>query len=413
MKERRDVLKTTPQGDDIALSDPVNAFCIHGPRMVHGTGAGPLADLHFAAKDLLDVEGYVTGCGNPDWLRSHGPAAKTAPVIQLLLDAGATMVAKTHTDELAYSLKGENAHYGTPINSRAPGRIPGGSSSGSAAAVAARLVDFSIGTDTGGSVRVPASYCGVYGVRPTHGRVPMAGCMPLAPSLDTIGWFADTAKVLVAVGEVLLKTHAIAGRLGELLVASDLIDQSSSEVAEACGTAIKNVQTMFASSRSVQVSTELADWANALRALLGAEAWKSHGAWITAFKPEFGARVRESFAWASMVSEQQTINAGAVRRLAIEQVTQLLGDSRILVIPTTPYTALPIDTVRQELEPKRAHTLTFTCIAGLCGLPQINLPLRGSNSAPVGLSFIGPKNSDETLLALAASLEDAPRAPPR
>ena len=134
---------------------------------------GALSGLTFAAKDIIDVEGHITGCGNPDWLRTHEKALRTAPCIRRLIEAGATLVGKTVTEELATGLTGENIHYGAPINVNAPGRVSGGSSSGSAAAVAAGLVDFSLGSDTGGSVRAPASFCGIYGVRPTHGRVSM------------------------------------------------------------------------------------------------------------------------------------------------------------------------------------------------------------------------------------------------
>src|SRR5206468_3179731 len=171
---------------------------------VKGTGAGPLANLIFGVKDIYDVAGHKTGFGSPDWLATHGPATRTAPSVQILLDARADLVGKTHSDELAYSLTGENAHYGTPINVNAPGRIPGGSSSGSAAAVAGGLVDFALGTDTGGSVRIPASFCGIYGIRPTHGRLPLDGMVGQAPSFDTIGWFARDADLLARIGEVLL-----------------------------------------------------------------------------------------------------------------------------------------------------------------------------------------------------------------
>src|SRR5438876_9020252 len=166
--------------------DPLNAFCTHSSARLPGAPAGPLAGLTFAAKDLFDIAGHVTGAGNPDWLALHAPAARTAPVVQRLVDAGASMVGKTHTDELSRGIFGENAHYGTPVNPKAPDRVPGGSSSGSAAAVAGHLVDFALGTDTGGSVRVPASFCGLYGIRPTHGRLPLDGVIGQGPSFDTI-----------------------------------------------------------------------------------------------------------------------------------------------------------------------------------------------------------------------------------
>ena len=190
------------------IDDRHGAFCAHDPVSLPGAGSGPLAGLRFAAKDNFDVEGFRSCGGNPDWLRTHGPAPSTAPALQALLDAGAELAGKTQMDELAYSINGENHFYGTPINPRNPDRIPGGSSSGSAVAVAAGLVDFAMGTDTAGSVRLPASFCGVYGFRPTHGAVSIEGCMPLAPSYDTVGWFSRDPATLERVGRVLLPSRA-------------------------------------------------------------------------------------------------------------------------------------------------------------------------------------------------------------
>src|SRR5271155_634032 len=187
-----------------ALAPDFGAF-VPGPRLtVAPTAAGPLSGLTFAVKDLIDVAGTPTGGGNPDWLKAQEPAATSAPAVEALLAAGATLYGKTITDELAFGLEGVNAHYGTPVNPACPDRIPGGSSSGSGVAVAAGLVDFALGTDTGGSVRVPASFVGVFGFRPTHGAVSTAGVLPFAPSYDTVGWFARDAGVLRRVGETLL-----------------------------------------------------------------------------------------------------------------------------------------------------------------------------------------------------------------
>ena len=189
--------------DSILEKDELGAFCRHTHVTLSHTREGPLSGLTFGAKDIYDIAGHRTGFGSPDWLRTHPEAARTAPVVQQLLDAGADMVGKTHTDELTFSLNGENAHYGTPVNVNAPGRIPGGSSSGSAAAVAGGLVDFALGSDTGGSVRAPASFCGIYGIRPTHGRVSLEGACPLSRSLDTAGWFARDPDIMERVGAVL------------------------------------------------------------------------------------------------------------------------------------------------------------------------------------------------------------------
>src|SRR3954464_9967927 len=185
--------------------DALNAFGRHTHVALRTSVEGPLSGLTFAAKDIYDIAGHKTGFGSPDWLRTHDAATHTAPTVERLLDAGADMVGRTHTDEMTFSLNGENAHYGTPVNVNAPGRIPGGSSSGSAAAVAGALVDFALGSDTGGAGRGPASFCGGYGIRPTHGRVSLEGACPLASSFDTAGWFARDPGILERVGAVLLE----------------------------------------------------------------------------------------------------------------------------------------------------------------------------------------------------------------
>ena len=186
------------------MTDELGAF-LPGPRIsIGGARQGKLEGLRFAVKDIFDLAGTVTGCGNPDWARSHTEARVHAPVVQALLDAGASVAGKVITDELAYSLNGQNFHYGTPVNVNAPRRICGGSSCGSASATAGAAVDFALGSDTGGSVRIPASYCGLYGLRPSHGRITLEGVMPLAPSFDTVGWFARDAELFCRVGEVML-----------------------------------------------------------------------------------------------------------------------------------------------------------------------------------------------------------------
>src|SRR5262249_46884684 len=185
--------------------DPLRSFDGIVRRLhIEGRREGPLAGTTFVAKDLYDVAGYRTGAGNPDWERTHPAATATAPAVLMLLEAGATLTGKSCTDELAFSLDGINVHYGTPLNPAFPDRLPGRSSSRSASAVAAGLVAFAIGTDTSGSIRVPASYCGIYGFRPSHGAVPVAGIVPLAPSFDTAGWLARDAGTLRRVGSVLL-----------------------------------------------------------------------------------------------------------------------------------------------------------------------------------------------------------------
>ena len=387
------------------MDNNLDAFCRHTHVALPGAGTGPLVGLTFAVKDVFDIGGHRTGAGHPDWLRTHPPAATTAPAVQCLLDAGARMVGKTHTDELTYSLNGENVHYGTPVNPHAAGRIPGGSSSGSASAVAGGLVDFALGTDCGGSVRLPASYCGIFGFRPTHGSIPLDGVMPLASSFDTIGWFARDAALLEQVGRVLLTDNQAAPRPHRLLFALDAFDLAGNAVAQALQPAITAVTAAVGQAEQVSVSVEgLLEWTGLFRILQGAEIWANHGTWIRAVQPTFGPGIRERFEWTSSIAPA-TVAAGRERR---EQVTarldELLGDEAILCLPTAPGIAPLRDTPSADLEAFRARALSLLCIAGLARLPQVSLPLGTLEGCPLGLSLVGPRGADTLLLMIAAGL---------
>ena len=281
-----------------ALPDPLNAFCAHSTARLQGAPGRPLSGLAFAAKDLFDIAGHVTGAGNPDWLALHPPASRTAPVVQALVDAGADMVGKTHTDELSRGILGENAHYGTPTNPKAPRRVPGGSSSGSAAAVAGGLVDFAIGTDTGGSVRIPASFCGIFGIRPSHGRLSLAGVVGQAPSFDTVGWFAREADLLARVGEALLGAELRgAPRPRHVIVATDAFAVAEPATASALRPAVERIAALVDSSeeRPVSASVPLADWFAHQRAIQGREAWETFGDWIDRNNPRFAFEIADNF----------------------------------------------------------------------------------------------------------------------
>ena len=234
--------------------DPLGAFCRENHAALSGAPEGPLSGLTFAAKDVFDVAGSKTGFGSPTWLNTHPPAETTAPALRQLLDAGANLVGKALTDELTYSLSGQNAHYGTPINSAAPGRIPGGSSSGSASAVAGGLVDFALGTDCGGSVRLPASYCGVLGIRPSHGRISLAGVSPFTWSFDVPGWFARDSKVFEVVGRVLLEDASDSSPINRLLFATDAFGMVDPEVAVALTPAVEMASQAIGKRSDVTIS---------------------------------------------------------------------------------------------------------------------------------------------------------------
>jgi len=384
--------------------DTLGAFCRHTHVEVRGRGVGPLANLVFGVKDIYGIAGYKTGFGSPDWLATHGPATRTAPTVQALLDAGADVVGKTNTDELTYSLTGENAHYGTPINIHAPERIPGGSSSGSAAAVAGGLVDFALGSDTGGSVRVPASFCGVYGIRPTHGRVSLEGACPLAPSFDTCGWFARDPVLLERVGNVLFG-DTLHQKPDNVLIADDAFEIAGDRVTSALRPAVIRISSLIGKESAVTISREgLSRWSSIFRVLQGAEIWAQYGAWVTDVKPSLGPGVKERIEWTS------TINAGDVevareeRDAIARRMDLLLADNAVLVMPTKPGIAPLRNRPQEEMNNFRNRAMSLLCVAGLARLPQVSIPFATLDGCPLGISLIAARGNDTLLLALAREL---------
>ena len=386
------------------MNDTLGAFCRHTHVTLLGSETGALAGLSLAVKDVFHIKGHRTGAGNPDWLRTHPAAETTAPVVQRLLDAGAHIVGKTHTDELAYSLNGENVHYGTPVNPNAVGRIPGGSSSGSAAAVAGGLVDFAIGTDCGGSVRLPASYGGIFGFRPTHGRIPLDGIVPLASSFDTVGWFTQDARLLEKVGRVLLDDQIDARPPHQLLLASDVFTLAGDAVTAALQPAVTKLSQVIGPAQPVTINPEgLSEWMQLFRVLQGAEIWDNHGAWIREIQPAFGPGIHERFEWTATIQQAEVDSAKEKREQVAARMDAFLGEDTVLCLPTAPGIAPLRNTPSDELEAFRAQALSLLCIAGLARLPQVNLPLGTLDGCPIGISLIGPRGADILLLRIAAS----------
>jgi amidase len=385
--------------------DGLNAFCRHTHVALGGSGDGPLAGLTCGVKDIYDIAGHKTGFGSPDWLRTHAAAAGTAPAVQRLLDAGAEVVGKTQTDELTYSLQGENAHYGTPVNVNAPGRIPGGSSSGSAAAVAGGLCDFALGSDTGGSVRAPASFCGVYGMRPTHGRISLEGACPLAPSFDTCGWFARDPAVLQSVGQVLLGDTKVE-EPRRLLVAQDAFAVAGDAVRRALEPAMTQVRALLGEPEPVTVAAEGLShwWFELFRILQGAEVWAQHGEWVTRVKPQLGPGVRQRIEWTATIDPAEISPARSRREEIAQRMDRLLADGAVLMLPTLPGIAPPCNSPPAETEDLRARAMSLLCIAGLARLPQVTLPLARLDGCPIGLSLVARRGADAMLLALAKTI---------
>ena len=387
-------------------NDPLGAFCRENHVALDGAPDGPLAGLTFAVKDVFHIAGHRTGFGHPDWLRTHPPAESTALVVRQLLDAGARMVGKALTDELTYSLSGQNVHYGTPVNSAAPDRIPGGSSNGSVSAVAGGLADFALGTDCGGSVRLPASYCGVLGIRPTHGRVPVDGVLPFGPSFDAVGWFARDASVFRTVGDVLLDEDAEAAVSGRLLYAADAFGLVEPRVAECLEPAVVAAAAAVGPLEQVTVSPEgLAEWYEAFRVIQAYEIWGNLGLWIGETRPEIGPGIRERLEFASRVEPWMVASANEVRKSVRARMDELLADGDVLCLPTSPRVAPLKEAPFDDLEVRfRQQAMNLLCIAGLAGLPQVSLPLATLDGLPLGLSLVGRRGADRRLLALAGAL---------
>ncbi|MDA8194692.1 MAG: amidase [Thermaerobacter sp.] len=388
----------------MVVKDTLQAF-FNTEITLPGLERGPLAGLRFAAKEAFAVRGQITGAGNPDWLGTHAPAVRTATVIDRLCQAGATMTGKTHTDELMYGLNGENVHYGTPINPRAPGRIPGGSSSGSAAAVAGGLVDFAIGTDTGGSVRIPASYCGIYGFRPSHGRTDLDGVIPLAQSFDTVGWFARSPELLRTVGQVVLRGRPTASRFTRAVIASDAVDLLEEYLRRPVEHAIRRLAARFAVVQEHPVASGGLDaWMESFRILQGYEIWQNFGEWITAVQPRFGPGVRERFQWTGTISPEDRLRAFRLQQGWTAEFRERLASDTVVIMPTAPGVAPVRNTPTAVLNAFRDRVLRLTAISGLTGSPQVTIPLAEWEGIPVGVSLVGAPGTDEALLDTAAAL---------
>ncbi len=388
------------------IHDTAHAFMPYPDAPVPRAGTGPLAGLTFGVKDLFDVAGYPTSGGQPFVLAMSGLKTRTAATVQRLLDAGAVFAGKTITDELAYSLNGSNAHFGAPVNGGAPDRVTGGSSSGSASAVSNGLVDFALGSDTGGSVRGPASHCGVVGLRPTHGRISLDGCMDLAPSLDTCGWFARDVPTFARVADVLLGEDAapLPAR-PRLLLPTDVWALLAPEVVEAHGAARARIEALLGPAQPVTLALDSFDamyWS--FRYIQGREAWNTDGGLIRRFAPPLGPGVAERFAWSSAVSDAQVAEATAFRARFRTHLARLLGDDGVLLLPTMPDIA-PLRTDDESaLDAYRNAALRILCSAGLAGVPQVSLPLSRRLGAPLGLSLLGPAGRDRSLVRLAEAL---------
>ena len=390
--------------------DPFRCFVPYPPAKVSHASSGALSGLTLAVKDLFDIKGYPTGAGSPTVLAQSGIKTRTAPVVKALLDTGARFVGKTHTDELAFSLNGKNAHFGAPVNPAAPDRITGGSSSGSMAAVAGRLADIALGSDTGGSVRAPASYGGLFGIRPSHGRLSLKRAWPLAESFDTAGFFARDGETFARVADVLFgKDRVTLPERPRLLLADDLFAQAVPEAERILRNAVQRIVPLLGQPQSVRAVRDMDALYWAFRWLQGREAWTADGPMIERFAPPLGPGVAERFAFGRSVSDAEVARGEAVRRDFRARLAKLLGQDGVLLLPTVPDIAPLVSAGESELDDFRNRALRLLCLAGLSGFPQISIPVAHRDDAPLGLSVIGPQGSDKSLTAFAVRVERAAR----
>jgi amidase len=390
------------------VSDAFGALIVGPAPVATPTGAGPLDGRTFVVKDVFDVAGHRTGAGNPDVLAAGGPADRHAWAVEALLDAGATCMGKAHTVETAYALSGVNEHYGTPTHPLDHARDPGGSSSGSAVAVASGLVDLALGTDTAGSIRVPASYCGLVGMRPTHGRIPVRGMFPLAPRFDTVGWLTRSGELARRVGSVLFDSnHQRRPRLGRVLVAIDLfgrcdtghvaeIDEAVRRIAEVTGRSPEPIRFWR--------DDESERWSRAFRTLQRRDAWATNQGWIESLRPTFGPSIAQRWREAASVTEQEHDAAVVLAALLSERVWELLTGDAVLVLPSAPGVAPLLTADPDETAATRSRLMDLTVISPIAKAPQVSLPLMEFDGLPVGIGLMASPGNDELVLDLAAEL---------
>ena len=354
--------------------------------------------LRVAVKDTIDIAGRPTRCGSRA-LADAAPAGRNAKVVDALLAAGCRIVGKANLHELAFGVTGVNAYTGTPPNPRFPGRIPGGSSSGSAAAVAAGLADFALGTDTGGSVRIPACCCGVHGFKPTFGRVNRRGVQPPASSLDCVGPFAATAAMLTRAMTIIDPTFS-PETLDHTPCLGAVAVEASPDVAAA-------VDTALAASGAAVTPVALAGMKAAYAAgltIINRENWQALGALVTSPAGEaIGPDVRSRLLAASATTNEAVAEAEAIRAAVSDEIDSALEGYDALVMPTMPDVPPRLE---EASDARAAIRITALVRAfNLTGHPALTVPLMTADGLPAGLQLIGRKGDDARLCALAEWLE--------
>lgn len=414
----------------LAGPEPVLPVDPHDPRIWRATAQqsaqegqafppptpGPLTGLSFAVKDLFAVAGHKVGGGNPTWLAHSATYAENSAAVAALLGAGASITGIAHTDELAFSLAGTNIHYGTPPNAAAPGHITGGSTSGPSAAVAAGLADIGLGTDTAGSIRVPASYCGLYGLRTTHGAISKDGLVGLAESFDTVGVVSRSAQVLALANKELLAGDPFQSTVPvrEIVVAPTLIQMLAPDVREAFESGVLALALRLGLpvrelTESESFTTqELDTWFTAFRTVQSAEGWREHGTFVEQPDSHLDPAVAQRFRNGQTVTPETEAAGRSILAQATARITACLPAGTVLALPSAASGAPHAQASPQDLEASRNATLKLTCLSSLTGLPALGAPLLKLGTLPLGLCLIAAPHHDSTLLGLITDPRFAP-----
>lgn len=385
--------------------DPLQAFMRFNHIALEGKKEGALSGLVFAIKDVFQVMGSTYSNGHPKWLETHGPDKFTSSFIVKMLESGADLVGKTICDELCYSISGENWHYGSPVNPHDVRRLTGGSSGGTGAATAAGLVDFAFGSDCLGSVRVPASYNGVLGIRPTYQRVPNDGEAPYCESMDVLGYVARNAEVFKRVSQVLLGEDKEKVRYKKLLVAEDCFQTVDADVAAAFDKSIEFMGNKIDSVEKVRVAPEgLEKWVKLFQVIQGYEVWESYGGWVRKYQPSLPPGQKDRLQTASKITLEAYQQAHEERKEIIKRVRELIPSDTILCLPTAASVAPLKSEGLEKITANRLQSSSLLCISPLSGTPQVSLPITEMDGMPLGLSLIGAAGADLSLAEFSADI---------
>ncbi|KAK9690845.1 hypothetical protein RND81_09G157800 [Saponaria officinalis] len=384
----------------------------------------PLHGLTFAVKDIFEIKGRVTGFGNKEWKNTHEEGEKTAVVITSLLKKGATCVGSTVLDQFSFGITGENVHYGTPINPSRPQYIPGGSSSGSAVAVAAQLADFALGTDTIGCVGIPAAFCGIFGFRPSHGALSMIGVLPNSQSLDTIGWFARDPSVLHRVGHVLLQYNTEPRRTRSFIFADDLFELSEIPKHKTSYVVKKAMESLsgYQSPKHVNIGLHIASSVPSLKGFLEEpsnvnngivvlkalasvmdlinryEFKTNHEEWFASAKPKLVADVSGRVRKAINSILDNPKNVYKVKSEMRSALQTLLKEDGILVLPTIADPPIKRNSRKGLPVEYFDKALVLSSLSSMSGCCQVTVPLGEHNGSPISVSFIASHGADKFLL---------------